>query len=155
MRWWRIYRPKYDDPLSGEGARLWGGRWNLKGEPALYLASSASLAMAEKLVQAETAFRATGFIAAEVEIDVRHLPLFTVHDLPDGWDDNPQPQVSRQFGHDQFAAGGLGFRVPSAVVPFDVNAVVCTTHKSFSKQVKLVRSGIPFPFDLRLISAKR
>jgi RES domain-containing protein len=35
------------DPFSGEGARLYGGRWNMKGSPALYLACDAITAVAE------------------------------------------------------------------------------------------------------------
>jgi RES domain-containing protein len=37
------------DPFSGEGARLWGGRWNMKGWPALYLATDHPTAIAEYL----------------------------------------------------------------------------------------------------------
>jgi len=37
------------DPLSTEGARLWGGRFNPVGCPALYLASTPTLAVAEAL----------------------------------------------------------------------------------------------------------
>lgn len=35
------------DPLSGEGARLYGGRWNRAGCPALYFARSHATAIAE------------------------------------------------------------------------------------------------------------
>ncbi|WP_457355744.1 RES family NAD+ phosphorylase [Sphingomonas sp. UYP23] len=34
-------------PFSGEGARLYGGRWNMKGWPALYLATDPATAVAE------------------------------------------------------------------------------------------------------------
>ena len=45
MRWrgvcYRAHAPKYAfDPLSGEGARIAGGRFNPIGTPALYLATS-------------------------------------------------------------------------------------------------------------------
>lgn len=35
------------DPMSGEGARLSGGRWNRKGQPALYLATDPATAVSE------------------------------------------------------------------------------------------------------------
>jgi RES domain-containing protein len=45
---WRMIHPRRDrNPLSGEGARLWGGRWNMKGWPALYLATDPATAIAE------------------------------------------------------------------------------------------------------------
>lgn len=47
-RFWRMIRVPYQrDPLSGEGARLYGGRWNAKGVPALYMAASHDAAIAE------------------------------------------------------------------------------------------------------------
>jgi RES domain-containing protein len=47
-RFWRMIRVPYQrDPLSGEGARLYGGRWNPKGAPALYLGASHDSAIAE------------------------------------------------------------------------------------------------------------
>ena len=36
--------------LDGEGARLWGGRWNRAGRPMIYTAASPSLAVLEVLV---------------------------------------------------------------------------------------------------------
>lgn len=47
-RFWRMIRIPYQrDPLSGEGARLYGGRWNAKGQPALYLGRGHEPAIAE------------------------------------------------------------------------------------------------------------
>lgn len=45
---WRIVHPaRHRDPFSGEGARVYGGRWNMKGWPALYLATDHITAVAE------------------------------------------------------------------------------------------------------------
>lgn len=45
---WRMILPsRHYQPHSGEGARLWGGRWNMKGWPALYLATDHLTAVAE------------------------------------------------------------------------------------------------------------
>lgn len=45
---WRMLRiNRQRDPFSGEGARLYGGRWNMKGWPALYLATDQVTAVAE------------------------------------------------------------------------------------------------------------
>lgn len=45
---WRMLHPlRQRTPLSGEGARLYGGRWNMKGWPALYFATDAATAVAE------------------------------------------------------------------------------------------------------------
>lgn len=45
---WRAYVPKWSyEPLSGEGAARFGGRWNPKGVPTIYAARELSTAWAE------------------------------------------------------------------------------------------------------------
>lgn len=45
---WRMIHVRHQfSPLSGEGARLHGGRWNRRGQPALYLATDPVTAVAE------------------------------------------------------------------------------------------------------------
>lgn len=45
---WRMLTIRYQrDPLSGEGARLHGGRWNAPGQAALYLGADHATAIAE------------------------------------------------------------------------------------------------------------
>ena len=51
---WRLVTARFaDSAFSGEGARLYGGRWNRKGVPIVYTAGSQSLVMLEILVQDE------------------------------------------------------------------------------------------------------
>lgn len=47
-RWFRVLKPRYaHEPLSGEGAKLVGGRFNRKGTAALYLSADPQTAYAE------------------------------------------------------------------------------------------------------------
>ena len=51
MRVWRLTRPAFErTALSGEGASLWGGRWNSPGRPVVYCAGSPALAILESFV---------------------------------------------------------------------------------------------------------
>jgi len=49
MELYRITQEQYADDLSGNGAKLFGGRWNSEGHPALYAASGRALALLETL----------------------------------------------------------------------------------------------------------
>ena len=46
---WRLASGNYP-PLTGEGARLVGGRWNSPGRPLIYASESIALCLAECLV---------------------------------------------------------------------------------------------------------
>ena len=51
---WRLTTARFArSAFSGEGARLYGGRWNWKGVRFVYTAASQSLAMLEMLLQDE------------------------------------------------------------------------------------------------------
>ncbi|MBK8348315.1 MAG: RES family NAD+ phosphorylase [Saprospiraceae bacterium] len=55
MEVYRITREKYAADLTGEGARLYGGRWNRPGVAALYTSEARSLAILELLVHFNSA----------------------------------------------------------------------------------------------------
>ena len=53
-RRYRIAEKQFANDLSGEGARIYGGRWNPKGIPMIYTAESVALAALEVLVRIST-----------------------------------------------------------------------------------------------------
>jgi RES domain-containing protein len=64
---WRILAPKWAyDPLSGEGTARFGGRFNAKGMPALYLSESIDIAFAE--YQQELLIRPGTFCAYQLKV---------------------------------------------------------------------------------------
>lgn len=151
MRFWRIYHARFSDALSGEGARIHGGRWNPRGVRALYLSDTPSLAALEILAHAPRLGRAKGFVAAEYEMDARRLPAHDVKDLPAGWDAEPPGTASQLFGYARFADHGrVGFRVPSILVPDQQNAVLFPDHPQFDT-LRVIRADMDFPFDPRLL----
>lgn len=150
MRFWRIYQPNKTAPLSGRGAEIYGGRWNPKGLPTVYGASSQSLAMLEVLAHMEVAQRSRNFAVVEFEIDARTLPVFKTSELPEGWNNEPAGPPSQEFGRRQYEVHGLvGFRVPSVVVPQENDVVLFPQHQGFNA-IEIVRQGESFTFDPRL-----
>jgi RES domain len=75
---WRLTRPEHAPGLDGEGARLFGGRWNSPGIPAVYCASSLALAVLETYVRLPLVLRRVDRLpemaAIRVELPAGSLP---------------------------------------------------------------------------------
>jgi RES domain-containing protein len=66
MRFWRICQRRYaTEATTGEGARLYGGRWNSRGLRVVYASSSLALAAVETFVNLEP-----NLIPADLESDL-------------------------------------------------------------------------------------
>ncbi len=82
---WRIVTHRLAaTAFSGEGARLFGGRWNRKGESVVYTAQSRSLAFLEMLVQDEPLRANYVLIPAEIPGDMATLKIDSKQ-LPEHW----------------------------------------------------------------------
>jgi len=65
---YRALNPRWHrEPLSGEGARLYGGRFNPKGTPALYTALSIATAIRE--TNQVGTLQPTTVVAYEADLD--------------------------------------------------------------------------------------
>lgn len=72
---WRLALGRYP-ALDGEGARLYGGRWNSPGTAMVYAATHIALALLEQLVHVSPARLPASFQALAIElpddIDLEH-----------------------------------------------------------------------------------
>lgn len=94
MRVWRLMRRAYAVyPLDGEGARLYGGRWNFPGTPVVYTASSLALAALEVLVHVDTDLAPTDLFAIAIDVPDRlQIETITRAMLPANWQRTPAPE---------------------------------------------------------------
>lgn len=131
--------------LDGEGARLYGGRWNRKGTPLVYAASHVSLAALEALVHSAVLPRGLVLIAYDVP-DVLAADAWPIASLPADWTDYPAPASTQDLGT-RWAEGGsnVALKVPSVVVPLETNWLLNPRHPAIRK-VKPVVIG-PLSFD--------
>ncbi|NYS41243.1 RES family NAD+ phosphorylase, partial [Pseudomonas syringae pv. actinidiae] len=60
--------------FDGEGAKLYGGRWNSKGNACVYCAGSESLALLEILVHLNNSGVARHYAMLELQIAEAHYP---------------------------------------------------------------------------------
>jgi len=147
---WRIVKRRYTETaFDGEGARLFGGRWNSPGRPAVYVSESRALATLEILA----GLGSTAVLPAWVMIGVRFPEdivtgiedLLDPARLPDGWNAAPPTFVSQGIGDRWLEeAPSAVFRVPSVIVPAESNFLLSPRHADFS------RIEIGKPEELRL-----
>ncbi len=141
-----------DTAFSGEGARRYGGRWNRKGIPLVYTASSQSLAMLEMLVQDEPLRAPYTMIPADIPADLA-IGRIGPEKLPADWRDPSALETLRALGTD-WAAGMTSpvLAVPSAVVPSETNYLFNPRHPAFAR----LNTGEPEALvtDLRLRKIK-
>ncbi|MBT0961330.1 RES family NAD+ phosphorylase [Denitromonas iodatirespirans] len=146
---WRLVTARFaDTAFSGEGARLYGGRWNRKGVPMVYTAASQSLAMLEILVQDEPLRARYVMIPATLpkRFKVEQIELA---ELPEQWNDPANRAHLQALGSDWIARGSSAvLAVPSAVIPAERNYLINPRHPDFAK----IDIGPPQDFvtDLRL-----
>jgi RES domain-containing protein len=147
---YRISSCKYINNLDGEGARLYGARWNSKGNAMIYLASSRALAVLEVLVHLPPLLMPEGFCIAEIEVPDSGITNIDVAILPKNWKDISAPNELKLIGN-QFIRKEehLAMRVPSSIVEKEFNYLLNPAHPGM-KHVKLL-STAPFNFDERLV----
>ncbi|PLR24387.1 RES domain-containing protein [Caulobacter zeae] len=127
--------------LDGEGARLYGGRWNSPGRPMLYTAASPSLAVLEVLVHLDLP-------PDLLPLDYRLLWIHVPDDAP-SLVLEAVPRDSVAAGDAFLSAGAaLCLRVPSQVVPQEINTLINPRHPAFAA-VRVEREEA-FRFDPRL-----
>ena len=151
MEIYRITQKEYAGDLSGNGARLFGGRWNSEGFFALYASSTRSLALLETLAHTPAKF-----------LDIKEYQLITIS-IPDntatekialenlltGWDAPDTRPFTKKKG-DLFLGEKktLLLAVPSVMMPEEINYVLNPLHEAM-KQVKIINRRRIF-FDKRV-----
>jgi RES domain-containing protein len=137
---WRIaqdlpYRRATD--LSGNGAKFSGGRWNSKGQVAVYAASTIALATLETLAHLndDIATRNTFVLKVHVPGSVWQLrEVIEANELDPTWLAEPPSSTTIDFG-DQWLLGGSAplLLVPSVIVPEKYNLLINPAHAATGK----------------------
>jgi RES domain-containing protein len=147
---YRIVKCDYADDLSGTGARLYGGRWNSEGKPAIYMASSRSLAILEVLVHLPPLMIPNNYCLVEIEVPDNSVANVGMENLLPDWKDISPPMYLRLIG-DEFLKQRkhLLLQLPSAIVPAEYNFLLNPLQEDI-KKVKILKKR-SFDFDERLV----
>ena len=144
---YRLAIEQYKDDLSGTGSKLYGGRWNAVGIPAVYSTENISLSVLEILVRADKDLLPPDYMLLKIDMP-DNLPFtsITKSKLKQNWKEDLEYSrfIGSAFIKDNSA---LALKVPSAIVDEEHNFIINPFHPDF-KRVK-IKTYNKFVFDKR------
>lgn len=151
---WRLVRAaRADDAFSGEGARLFGGRWNPPGLRATYLSGARSLAALEVLVHQSDRIPVGLFYFFEVRFPEALVSTITANELGAQWRSYPPRAPTVALGREWILQKRSAvLRVPSVLIPEECNYLLDPEHPQ-SGEIEIGHKA-PFVFDTRLLKAE-
>jgi RES domain-containing protein len=150
VRLYRITKTQYINDLSGEGSRLYGGRWNKAGDAMLYFSQNLSLSLLEIIVHVDYAQLPLDYSFLEVEIpDSNIKKIQSIDFIEPKWSTEKAVNQLQMLGSNWLKKKeSLAMMVPSAVMNQENNIIVNPFHKDFEK-LKIIRTD-KMDFDPRL-----
>lgn len=148
MRVYRVGNTKFANDLSGEGARLHGGRWNHIGTTCLYTSQSRSPAVLEMSVNVSTGsiLRYLSMVEIDIPDDVLEV---SISSLPGNWKENPAPPSTKDFGtHLLNEKSHSVIEISSSVIPEEFNYLINPRHP-MSAACKIIAIK-DFIYDIRI-----
>lgn len=146
---YRIGKTKHVKNLSGEGAKINGGRWNHKSFPCVYASESRALSLLEYTVNVNIEDIPRALSITTIEIPDSEILIINESSLPRDWKQTPTPSSTRDFGTALLkAADKAVLRIPSSVIREEFNYILNPLHIS-SKNFKIVRTR-DLVYDVRI-----
>lgn len=141
---WRLLKTRHlAHAFDGEGARLFGGRWNSPGTRVVHVSESLALATLEVLVHLQATSVLFSYSTIRISFDEALVTEIDRSALPGNWRDFPSPPALQAIG-DAWVASAVSavLKVPSAVIDTESNYLINPAHKDFH----LIRTNPPRPF---------
>lgn len=148
---WRVISADFQaSPLSAEGARRLGGRWNPPGVAVLYTASTEALAYLERFVHLGAELAESPHLMVKIEVpDSAGALSLERAGLPRNWKAVPVPASVQAIGRRWVTEGTtLALSVPSVLAESDRNILLNAAHREYP-HVRIVEQR-PFVYDPRM-----
>lgn len=149
---YRLVHQKWaDQAFDGEGARLYGGRWNSKGQSCVYTAGSEALAILEILVHLNNRAALKQYRLFQLVINTEQLLTVSLTNLPPSWRQQPAGADSARIGDDWLSqSASLALAVPSVIAPREQNILLNPEHMTYQACIQSVIE-LDFLADPRLL----
>jgi RES domain-containing protein len=147
---WRIVPiQRADSAFDGEGARLYGGRWNSPGRATIYTAGSRALAALEALVHLNASMTHMQYRLFEVQFPeslVHTIEIQALHQALRSTTISAQTQSAGDTWLRE--ANSPVLRIFSAIIPQEPNYLLNPQHPKFRRL--MIGEAEHFAFDPRL-----
>ncbi|MEE2025110.1 RES family NAD+ phosphorylase [Alkalimonas mucilaginosa] len=118
--------------FDGEGARLYGGRWNSKGNTCIYTAGSEALAILEVLVHLNNRVALKQFRLFQLSLPDDALLSLSSQHLPANWQMQPASAETANIGDSWLQEqASLALVVPSVLAPREHNILLNPAHPDY------------------------
>jgi len=146
---YRVGRTKHANDLSGEGAKINGGRWNHKSIPCLYTSESRALSLLEYTVNVNIEEIPRTLSITVIEIPDSEILNIKEESLPGNWKEFPIPSSAQDFGtHLLETVKKSVIKIPSSIIAEEYNYILNPLHTN-SKIFKII-SITGLVYDLRI-----
>lgn len=133
---YRLASPKYANNISGDGASIYGGRWNSPGIKALYASQHISLCILEILVKTGKKINPPEYQLVTIELPEIDIIKIELSRLKPGW--KQHIEYTQWIGEEFLKENkSLVMQVPSAIVEKESNFLINPSHKNFNR-VKII-----------------
>jgi RES domain-containing protein len=149
MEVYHLGRTKFADQLSGEGAKLHGGRWNRIGHPCIYASETRALCILEYAANVSLEQLPLSLSITVYLIPDNSWKQFNENDLPKNWNEVPVTSEVKDWGTAHLQEKKfLAIKLPSVIIPTEYNFIINPLHPDFKKvKIKNIHS---FTFDHRI-----
>jgi RES domain-containing protein len=149
---WRIVRAgRANSAFTGEGARIYGGRWSSRGTAVVYVSEHESLAALELFVHTMPLPATKRYLSFRLEWDDKLTKHFPLNNLPPHWNAEPPTFGTMQIGDAWVRTGkSVVLAVPSVLSTSEMNFLLNPKHSDF-KKIK-ISDPLEYRFDPRLLN---
>jgi RES domain-containing protein len=156
MQVWRISKERYRDAaFTGEGARLYAGRWNPSGVRMVYTSTSLALAAVELFVHLDPSEAPDDLVSISATLPPGEISVEVIdpEQLPADWRAMEHAGL-RELGAAWVRSGrSCALQVPSLAVEGEWNMLLNPVHAEFAKII--LHQPKPFHFDERMFKSTR
>ncbi len=146
---YRIVPTNFAKDMSGEGARLFGGRWNHEGTPCIYTSANRALAILEYSANVPLQQMPANLQMVCFDIKLKEVPVLTEAQYPKGWNSIPAKTGTKDYGTAWLQKRStLALQVPSVIVPEEYNVLINPLHADM--RLLSIKSMQPFSLDTRV-----